>query len=189
MNLGSHLWKDCRLTKFSLTCSCICFCVRPLYLSLWSASGLDLKCRSNEWFSPERGSATYYSRLFSAHCVWRVRASGGIHIFHSSSISLFKIWYFSATLQLFRFVKIRYFHRWCIQIFNKAKVSGPRKHFKTSRQQYLEIPSLCLIPKWTRLNKNSWHWQIFCSHFQKGSNENGGSGKFLWNEGGDCDKT
>ena len=28
----SHLWKDCRLTKFSLTCSCICFWVRPLYL-------------------------------------------------------------------------------------------------------------------------------------------------------------
>ena len=33
-NERNYLWKDCRLTKFSLTCSCICFCVRPLYLHI-----------------------------------------------------------------------------------------------------------------------------------------------------------
>ena len=102
------------------------------------------------YFSPEWWSSTYYSRLFSVHHVRRVSASGDdCHLlsglllsllllllvwmsFHhsslsakflnSSSISIFLIWYFSDTLQLFRFVKIRYFHLWRIQIFNKAKV-------------------------------------------------------------------
>ena len=28
----TYRWKDCLFTKFSLTYSCICFCVFPLYL-------------------------------------------------------------------------------------------------------------------------------------------------------------
>ena len=37
------LWKDCLFTKFSLTCSCICFWVRPLYLKYhFCVSGLRI---------------------------------------------------------------------------------------------------------------------------------------------------
>ena len=43
------LWKDCLFTKFSLTCSCICFWVRPLYLKnhfcVSGVSGLRIKIR------------------------------------------------------------------------------------------------------------------------------------------------